>query len=227
MNLKMPKFKGPTMDNSQKRLTILVSLSVVVTIFCLASTKVLLDFASYHRHELSAKRLVIKQLEANITTADNLKSQYQSFNSINPNFIGGKNTTDPNTSPPDGDNARLILDALPSKYDFPALISSVSKILAGDAIASPGIAGSDLSATTSAAPSASPSPIEIPLSINGLTSYAGAQNLIRDLERSIRPFNITTLDFGGSNSAISISAGLSTYFQPAKILGTGSTKEVK
>lgn len=227
MNLKMPKFKGPQMDDSQKRLIILVSLSTVVTIFCLVSAKALLDYASYHRHELSAKRAVVKRLEANIATANTLESQYQSFNSVNPNFIGGKNTTDPNTSPPDGDNARLVLDALPSKYDFPALISSVSKILTNDGIANLGIASSDLSATTSAAPVASPSPVEIPLNINGLTNYSGAQNLIRDLERSIRPFNITTLDFGGTNSTISISAGLSTYFQPAKILGTGTTTEVK
>ncbi len=215
------------MDNSQKRLIILISLSVVVTIFCLVSSKALLDYASYHRHELAAKREVIKQLEANIATANSLAGQYQSFNSVNPNFIGGKNTTDPNTSPPDGDNARLVLDALPSKYDFPALISSVSKILTNDGVASPGIAGSDLSATTSAASSVSPSPVEIQLAINGLTSYGGAQNLIADLERSIRPFNITTLDFGGTNSTISISAGLSTYFQPAKMLGSGTTKEVK
>ena len=227
MNLKVPKFKSSQIDKSQKRLIILVSVSTVITIFCLVSAKALLDYASYHRHELAAKRAVIKQLEANIAAAGTLESQYQSFNSVNPNFIGGKNTTDPNTSPPDGDNARLVLDALPSKYDFPALISSVSKILTNAGIASPGIAGSDLSATTGSAPSASPSPVEIPLSINGLASYGGAQNLILDLERSIRPFNVTTLDFGGTNSTISISVGLTTYFQPAKMLGSGTTKEVK
>src|SRR3990167_8406620 len=148
MNLTMPKFKSSQIDKSQKRLIILVSVSTVVTIFCLVSTKALLDYAGYHRHELAAKRAVIKQLEANIATANTLESQYQSFNSVNPNFIGGKNTTDPNTSPPDGDNARLVLDALPSKYDFPALISSVSKILTNAGIASPGIAASDMSATT-------------------------------------------------------------------------------
>jgi len=47
------------------------------------------------------------------------------------------------------------------------------------------------------------------------------------LEGSIRPFNVTTLEFGGSSASISLSAGLSTYFQPAKALGSGSTKEVK
>ena len=227
MNLTMPKFKGSQMDKGQKRLIILVSLSTIVTIFCLVSTETLIDYASYHRRELSAKRAVVKQLEANIATATTLESQYQSFNDINPNFIGGKNTSDPNTLPPDGDNARLVLNALPSKYDFPALISSVSKILTNDAVTNPGIAGTDLSATTASTPSVSPSPVEIPLSINGVASYTGAQNLIRDLERSIRPFNITTLDFGGSNSTISISIGLTTYFQPAKVLGIGSTKEVK
>ena len=223
----MPKFKGSQMDAGQKRLLILVTVSVVVTIFCLVSAKALLSYASYHRHELAAKKAVIKQLEASIATANSLESQYQTFNGVNPNFIGGKNTTDPNASPPDGNNARLVLDALPSNYDFPALISSVSKILTNDGIASPGIAGSDLSATTSSAPSTKPTPVQIPLSINGSSSYGGVQNLIRDLERSIRPFDITTLNFGGTNSTISISAGLNTYFQPAKILGSGTTVEVK
>lgn len=227
MNLTMPKFKSSQIDKGQQRLIILVSLSTVVTIFCLVSAKTLLSNASYHRHELSAKQEVIKQIEANISTATTLESQYQSFNSVNPNFIGGKNTTDPNTSPPDGDNARLVLDALPSTYDFPALISSVSKILTNNAVASIGIAGNDLNATTGATPSVNPTPVEIPLSINGSTSYSAAQNLIRDLERSIRPFDITTLDFGGTNSTVSISAGLTTYFQPAKVLGAGTTKEVK
>ncbi len=227
MNLKLPKFKGQQMDNGERRLIIVICLSVVVTIFCLVSTRALLDYAGYHRHELAAKRAVINQLEANIATASSLEGQYQSFNSVNPNFIGGKNTTDPNASPPDGDNARLVLDALPSKYDFPALISSVSKILNNDGITSPGIAGTDLSATTSSAASVNPSPVAIPLSINGFTNYSGARALIADLERSIRPFDVTTLDFGGTNSTISISAGLTTYFQPSKVLGAGSTKEVK
>lgn len=228
MNLSMPKFKASQkIDSGQKRLIILISLSTIVTIFSLVSTKTLLSYASYHRHELAAKKAVVKQLEANIATANSLQTQYQTFDSVNPNYIGGKNTTDPNTAPPDGDNARLVLDALPSNYDFPALISSVSKILTNDGIASPGIAGSDLSATTSSVATTKPSPVAIPLSINGLASYSSAQNLIRDLERSIRPFDVMTLDFGGTNSAIAFSAGLNTYFQPAKVLGAGGTKEVK
>src|SRR3989344_5561127 len=216
MKLKLSKLKKADMDKNQTRLIMTVGIATVITIFCLVSTKALLAQASYHRSELAAKRAVIKQLKSNIDTAATLQTQYQAFNSVNPNFIGGKNVTEPNASQPDGDNARLVLNALPSKYDFPALISSVSKILSGAGMASPGIAAR-----------VNPTPVEITLSLNGVTTYGGAQNLIRDLEGSIRPFNVTTLEFGGSSASISLSAGLSTYFQPAKALGSGSTKEVK
>jgi len=227
MKLKLSKLKKADMDKNQTRLIMTVGIATVITIFCLVSTKALLAQASYHRSELAAKRAVIKQLKSNIDTAATLQTQYQAFNSVNPNFIGGKNVTEPNASPPDGDNARLVLNALPSKYDFPALISSVSKILSGAGMASPGIAASDMSATTDSTARVNPTPVEITLSLNGVTTYGGAQNLIRDLEGSIRPFNVTTLEFGGSSASISLSAGLSTYFQPAKALGSGSTKEVK
>src|SRR5260221_219541 len=101
MNLEMPKFKATAkIDKSQKRLIVLVSLCTVITIFCLASTKALLDDATYHRHELAAKHAVIKQLEDNITKAAALETQYQNFNNANPNFIGGKKTTQPKAFSP-------------------------------------------------------------------------------------------------------------------------------
>lgn len=217
--------KGSKADKSQTKVVLVVGICTVVTIFSTVSAKSLLDQASYHRKELNAKNQVIKQLEDNIKTASTLQLQYQTFNTINPNLIGGKNTNDPNAAPPDGDNARLVLDALPSKYDFPALISSVAKVFSG--LSNPAIAGSDISATQSSEPVAKPAPVEILLSVNGLTNYAGAQVLLKDLERSIRPFDVTTLEFSGTHSNITISIGMKTYFQPAKLLGSGEVKEVK
>lgn len=215
------------LDKSKSRLLLFVGVATVVTIFSLVSAYALLDQANYHRKELNAKRAVIKQLEANIATSETLRTQYEIFNGVNPNFIGGKNSSDPNAAPPDGDNARLVLNALPSTYDFPALISSVSHILSGAGLANPGIAGSDQGATTPDAPIANPTPLEIPLSINGVTSYNGAQSLLKDLERSIRPFDVTSLQLGGSADSVSLSIGMTTYFQPAKDLGSSSSKEVK
>lgn len=220
------KLRQLGLDRGQTRMLVTITLAVAVTIFSLLSAKALWSQASYHRHVLDAKRQAVKQLKANLDTVQTLKTQYDSFSSANPNAIGGKNVADSNATPPDGDNGRIVLNALPSKYDFPALISSVTKIMSISRISNPGIAGSDQSATINSQPTANPQPVEIPLSLSGLTTYSGAQNLVRDLERSIRPFDITKLQLSGSSASMSVSAQVTTYFQPAKILSSGS-QEIK
>ncbi|HCM51997.1 TPA: hypothetical protein DIS56_02585 [Candidatus Saccharibacteria bacterium] len=219
-------FKKLNLDRGQTRMLVMITAAVAVSVFCLLSAKALWSQAAYHRQVLSAKKEAVKQLKSNLDTIETLKTQYDSFNSANPNAIGGKNVADANAAPPDGENGRIVLNALPAKYDFPALISSVTKIMTINRIGNPGIAGSDQSATISSQPTANPQAVEIPLSLSGLTTYSGAQNLVRDLERSIRPFDITKLQLSGSSASLSVSASVTTYFQPAKILSSG-TKEVK
>jgi hypothetical protein len=63
------------------------------------------------------------------------------------------------------------------------------------------------------------------LSISGTTTYSGAERLIKDLERSIRPFDATKLSISGSG-AITVNIDVNTYYQPAKSLMI-SDKEVK
>lgn len=214
-------FKKPNMNQPQTRMLVTITIATTVSVFCLLAAKDLFNQAAYHRHVLGARRNAIAQLQSNINNLSTLKTQYDSFSASNPNFLGGTSTTDPNALPPDGDNARLVLDALPSKYDFPALISSVSKIISLNQITNPGIAGSDQTATIDSSPLANPQPVQIPLSISGLTTYNGAENMIRDFERSTRPFDITKLQISGPSGSLSISASLNTYFQPAKVLSTG------
>ena len=219
-------FKKLNLDRGQTRMLVTITVAAAVTVFCLLSAKALWSQAAYHRQVLSAKRQAVAQLKANIDTVETLKTQYDAFNSANPNAIGGKNVSDANATPPDGTNSQVVLNALPSKYDFPALISSVAKVMSLNRIGNPGIAGSDQSATINSQPTANPQPVEIPLSLSGLTTYSGAQNLVRDLERSIRPFDITKLQLSGSSASLSVSASVTTYFPPAKILSAGN-KEIK
>lgn len=214
------------LNRTQSKMLAVVTSCSILTVFSLVGARVLWSQAAYHRHELAAKRTAVKQLKDNITIAQTLQTQYGSFNSTNPNVIGGKNVSDPNTVPPDGDNARIILDALPSKYDFPALISSVAKILKNNSINNQSIGGTDQSGSLNSEPAANPQVTPIALSVSGAATYQGVQMLVRDLERSIRPFDITKLQISGSSSNSSVSAEVTTYFQPAKILGS-ETQEVK
>ena len=203
-----------------------VTISVLVTIFSLTSTKALLDQASYQRQVINARQATVKQLESNLQSAQSLADQYGIFNSGTANVIGGKNSNDPNVIPPDGDNARIVLNALPSNYDFPALISSVSKILNDNQINTPAIGGTDKSAEIAAEPQGEGSPELIPLTVSGMANYASVQKLIKDLERSTRPFNITSLSLRGSNNDMSVALEMDTYFQSAKKV-TLVDKEVK
>lgn len=213
-------------DKAQSTILMVVCVCTAVTIFSLISTKALLSQAAYHRKEIAAKNAALKQVNANISSATTLITQYQAFNNTNPNAIGGKNSADPNVRPPDGTNSRIVLDALPSKYDFPALVSSISNILAANGVASPSINGTDQSSSTNAAPAVSPQPVAMPITLNGSATYASLQGLLRDLERSIRPFDVTNLQISGSASNVTFSIESTSFFQPPKTLVV-TDKEVK
>ena len=172
--------KRVQIDKAKSNMLFVVTVSTIVAMFCLASAKSLINQATYQRKVLHERRVAISQLEKNLTTAGNLASQYKIFNSPSTNLIGGKSTADPNAQPPDGDNARIVLNALPSIYDFPALISSVTKILNGQNIAIPSIGGADASASIDNAPTTNPQPQTIALTIGGSSNINGVQRLIAD-----------------------------------------------
>lgn len=212
---------------SESRLVAIVTVAVVITIFSLVSAKTLLSQATYNKRVLNARRDALKQLNANIEAANTLANQYQIFQTGNStNIIGGKNSTDPNLQPPDGDNARLVLDALPSKYDFPALISSIAKILNNNGMNNQVIDGKDESGTIKNDSAANPQTATITLTVNGASNYKAVVALVRDFERSTRPFDITKMDIKGSESNMAVSLTMNTYFQPALTLDI-TTKEIR
>lgn len=217
--MKLPKIKPVAGYGTGSKTLTTISIAAVISIFCLASTKVLLGQAAYKRHIVNARHDALKALKEDYARSSSLIEQYQIFEGTSPtNVIGGKNTTDPNAQPPDGNNSRIVLDALPSTYDFPALISSVSKILSGNGLGNVAIGGIDKSDSISSSATSSPAPQTVPITIAGTTSYGQIQSAIRDFERSIRPFDIQIIQFQGSESGMNLSATINTYFQPAKTL---------
>ena len=226
--------KHVQISRAQSTILIVVVVATVITVFSLVSAKALISQGSYQKRVLNARRDAVKQLRDNVNASKTLITQYNNvFEGSNPtNIIGGKNTTKPKASAPDGDNARIVLDALPSSYDFPALISSIAKILSDDNIANPSVTGTDQSDTigktssvVNSALSTASQPVPITLTVSGTSSYKGIQRLIGDFGRVIRPFDTTNVQLSGKNSAMTFSMGLTTYYQPAKELTIGS-KEI-
>ncbi|HVS79125.1 MAG TPA: hypothetical protein VHD84_02460 [Candidatus Saccharimonadales bacterium] len=213
------------LSKSQSTILGVTALAIVLVIFGLFATKAMITKGLYQRRVLHARQQVVSELKANYTAAQTLVTQYKVFASEDPNMLGGSASS--TTNPLDGDNATLALDALPSKYDAPALASSIEKILQGQNVTIDSISVTDDPASNSDAPVATPSPMPMTFSFEGTTNYKNATKLLQDFERSIRPFDLNTLEIAGTDSTLHLTVGMTTYFQPAKSLNLTPTKEVQ
>lgn len=227
MKIQITSKKSIEIDKAQSSMLLTIALATIITVFCLVSAKALLSQMAYQQRVISARHDAANQLQDNIRKANTLVTQYNDvFEGGVTNAIGGKNDTTSSAVPPDIDNGRLVLDALPTTYDYPALLTSLQKALTLDSIGSPSITGSDQSTSLSSAPTSNPSPVKIDLAITGTANYTGAQGFITDLGRSIRPFDITKMTLSGNESSMVLQLNISTYYQPAKSLLVNS-KEIR
>jgi hypothetical protein len=206
-------------DKANNMMLIVVAVATVVTVFSLVSAKALLAQSSYQRKVIGEKTKAVKQLKSSISAANTLKGQYEVFEKADPNIIGGKGGTSPGEGPRDGDNARIVLDALPNQYDFPALTSSIEKIANDDHIPLQSVGGTDVggqsaSSTTSSNKGGGQSqPTPIPFSISTRADYGTVLVLLKDLERSIRPIDITQFTLSGAANSMTASIQTNTYYQ--------------
>jgi hypothetical protein len=216
------------LDKAQSSMMITVAVATIITVFCLMGAKALLSQGAYQHRVISARQASIKQVNTNIANANTLATHYNDvFEGDSPaNIIGGRNTKSDQAQPPDGDNGTIVLHALPTTYDFPALLTSVSKILSSHGVTNQSISGSDESPNFKNDPVPKPSPVQIGLSASGTSTYEVTQQVISDFERSIRPFDINKLAISGNQSSMTLSFDLTTYYQQAKTTALTS-KEIK
>jgi hypothetical protein len=211
-------------DNAQSRMLAIVAIAVVISVFSLAGIKSMVVKGAYQRRVIHARKAVADQLKSNVQQANALVDQYKVFAGQNPNILGGNATLDGNQN---GANQQIVLDALPSKYDAPALASSVEKVLQGESVTIRAIDVKDDPSSNPDAPVAAPTTATMTFSFQGTTNYSGGRQVIQDFERSIRPFDITSLQISGTDNELSLEVTANTYFQPAKSLDLTATKVVK
>lgn len=220
-----PSTKRALIDKANTRIVVYVSVAAFILVFSLVATKTLISQAAYQNRVISAKRVAVDQLKSDISASSQLQTSYNAFVSTSQNAIGGN----PNGSGlQDGNNAKIVLDALPSNYDFPGLTTSLEKLLtAQSGVSINSISGTDEEATQGTNLSSSnPQPQPIPFSVTVTGDYGGLQGVINTFERSIRPIQVQTLSLSGTGNNISMTVTAQTYFQPAKSLNINK-KEIK
>src|SRR6266542_3157106 len=118
--------KRALISKANSTMVLATGIAAFVFVFSAVASKTLFSQAAYQNKVISQKKEALSTLKSDISAIGTLKSSYKSFVETPRNVLGGNPT---GTGDQDGDNAKIVLDAMPSKYDFPALTASVEKLI--------------------------------------------------------------------------------------------------
>jgi hypothetical protein len=215
--------KRVAINKANAQMVGIVSVAAFITVFCLFATKAALSQSRYQARVTTKKEAANKQLEENVKAFNQLSVSYKTFDVQATNVIGGNSEGQGDR---DGKNPKIILDALPSTYDFPALTSSLEKVLGDTGLKVTGISGTDDQLNQQAnLSSPNPQPVTVPFSFSITdANYGAVGQLITKMQQSIRPLQIDTISLAGSADSMTVTVSAHTYYQPAKNLNV--TKQV-
>jgi hypothetical protein len=207
-------------DKANTVMLVSVAVAAFVVMFSLIASRDLVSQYSYQNRVIGAKRTAVNKLKTDVVSANKLEVSYESLENQPLNILGQNPS---GSGQNNGDNAKVILDALPSQYDFPGLISSLSNTLSNQGFTISSISGSDLgSGLASSTPIGRPSPVQIPFNLAASGTYASIQQLVSILQLSIRPVIIQQISLTGTDSSMSASIRAYTYYQPGVNFSLGS-----
>lgn len=189
-----------------------------VAAFVLAFTAIsaykLIGQIAYQNKVLGAKKTALNQLDANLAARDDLVKAYQVFNGGAQNAIGGNPA---GTGERDGNNAKIMLDALPSVYDFPQLATSIESLAVSQNVIITSMTGVDDQVTQSQQMgSAQPQAVAMPFTVAVEGPYAQVQSFVRSLELSIRPIKVTAASFTSGDGKVTAAITAESQYQPAR-----------
>lgn len=208
-------------DKANSTIIAVLIAASVITSFSLVTVSTMFDAYKYHRKVITQKEAALSLVQSNVQALTSLRLQYQTFDQAPENIIKGSAVGSDQRS---GTNSKIILDALPSKYDFPALNASLESIVKNAGTVLENITGVDLETQEANKKSSNPQPIEVPYGLTAAGNYDSISRLVNDLELSIRPFHTLTLDLSGADAALRVQLSGKTYYQPERDLNI--TKEL-
>jgi len=210
--------KRALITQANKRIVVATAVATFVFMFSAVAANTLVRQMIYQNRVISERKKALQIAEDSIVASEQLKVSYDAFLNTPQNLLGGNPA---GSGDRDGNNAKIVLDALPAHYDFPALATSIEKLVNDKGLTFVSMTGTDDALMQQEnVSSASPAPIEMPFEFSVRGSYTAVQALVDDLERSIRPFQVTKVDVSadGDGGDVTIKISAKTFFQPAKNL---------
>ncbi len=178
--------------------SIIVSTSVVII-------NILWSNANYNSKVHGVQEEARDTLQSNIDVTAELEESFRRLE------IGADLLSDQD---PDKKNSEIILDALPSKFDFPELATSMENLAESSSVNLESIGGTDLgSEAASSSPTPVPTSIPFTLGIDG--DYASINKFLQGLENSIRPIRVVSINMSGTSDSLRVTISAETTYQPA------------
>lgn len=206
--------KVTQIDRANTTMVVVVAVSAFVFIFSLVASHALWSKMSYQSKIIGAKEKARDQLIANINKVGNLVVSYKAFVETADNILGGSPS---GKGDKDGNNAKIVLDALPSKYDFPGLTTSIEKILKNNNSSINSISGTD-DELSQVSKNNSNQPIAMSFKLSANGTYDSTQKLLGLLQNSIRPIHVKQLGLASAENGIEVTVTADSYYQPEKTL---------
>lgn len=214
---KLPSTKRVQIDKANTTIVVVTSVAAFILVFCAVATKTLASQAAYQNRVMDKKRVAVKELKANVTAGKGLQAYYNAFANTPTNIIGG---TAAGTGDNDGSNVDIILDALPSSYDFPALVTSLDSLMSQQGVQISGIGGTDDEVAQAAQTSSdTPAPIAMPFEVTVAGNYDSVRGMVDAFEKSVRPMQVQSMRISAQDkNQLGLDLSAQTFYQPAKTL---------
>lgn len=193
------------LQKASRTMFIAIAVAAVVVSFSLVSIKAIYSQISFNNKVTSAKEDVKETLKENKENLEELKVSFEALDSAG-NLLEEQG---------ERKNSSVILDALPIKGDLPAL-NTFMQNLAKETGVELTFASQELSSTDPFSPS--PTPVEVPFSLEVVGNYKSLSNFLTSVDKVIRPLKINTMELSGSDQSLTATMTLSTYFQPGVLI---------
>lgn len=210
--------KRQQIASANKLIFLWVIGAAVALSICGVAMQFLFRQAAFNQKIITEKAKTQTTLAHNITNAKELKNKVQ-------NLLADTNLAKVKASS-DDTALKVVLDALPTNDDKAALASSLqlqilpksgSILTALTTISQTGdIADPSIVAAT---PTGDAQTASFDFGTTG--SYDQVKNMLLDLERTIRPMNVTTLSLQGSDNALTTTVQGMTYYLPERTVELG------
>jgi len=191
-----------------------VAIAAVVVSLAVVALQFLYQQWSFNNRVIEAKYTASATLTKNVAAVDALKTNVDALLG-NPDLSASRSSDSES-------NLQVIFDALPSKSDVTALATSVQQVIvprSGVSLESISVPAEDGGATSSstnatATPTTSGSAVAQTFNVVVPGNYNSIHTFLQNLEKTIRPMTITTLNVSGSDKSLRATISFVTYYQP-------------